>query len=138
MLYTWPDVLARLAPYPRGHVVRVPKTTIAPPLACGARAAAGLPLGQVADFRWTLPQGECLHVRDLGDAYEAHIDQIDPALRPIAHLAVDAPDVFIGSSVALGAGLGAAFGQDGASAVAGALLGLLAGGIAVLVLGRAT
>lgn len=37
-----------------------------------------------------------LHIREYGDKYLVHMDEIDPRKDPLGHLIVDAPEVLIG------------------------------------------
>jgi hypothetical protein len=37
-----------------------------------------------------------LHIRDYGDKYLVHIDEIDPRKDPLGHIVVDAPEILIG------------------------------------------
>jgi len=70
----------------------------------GARKSVGLPVGQRADYRLLLPSGECLHVRDYGEHYGAHLDAVDPSVSVYGHLWNDAPQILvIGGALVLGA-----------------------------------
>lgn len=45
-----------------------------------------------------------LHIRDYGDYYTVHIDNIDPRKDPLGHLIIDAPEFLVGimSAVSIG------------------------------------
>src|ERR671918_1022415 len=45
-----------------------------------------------------------LHIRDYGDHYTVHIDNIDPRKDPLGHLLIDAPDFLVGIMSAILAG----------------------------------
>jgi hypothetical protein len=51
-----------------------------------------------------------LHIRDYGDYYTVHIDNIDPRKDPLGHLLMDAPEFLIGilSAVSIGKLIGPA------------------------------
>lgn len=69
----------------------MPKARIASPGTQGATRSLGLPVGQHADWRWPRKDGGCLHVRDMGDHYEAHLDRVDPGRDMLGHLRADEP-----------------------------------------------
>lgn len=125
----WSQVLSALRPHPTGTVVRLPKHWLPHPADAGARRSVGLPLGQTADFRWKL--GDCagLHVRDFGGHYEAHIDSVDPACGLVEHLRRDAPQIYVGGAVAVGALAGVLLGKSKEAAIVGAGLGALVGAV---------
>jgi hypothetical protein len=41
-----------------------------------------------------------LHIREYGDKYLVHMDEVDPRKDPLGHLIVDAPEVLIGLTTA--------------------------------------
>lgn len=51
-----------------------------------------------------------LHIRDYGDYYTVHIDNIDPRKDPLGHLIIDAPEFLVGimSAVSIGKLIGPA------------------------------
>lgn len=55
-----------------------------------------------------------LHIRDYGDYYTVHIDNIDPRKDPLGHLIIDAPELLIGimSAVSIGKLIGPAVGKS--------------------------
>ena len=55
-----------------------------------------------------------LHIRDYGDYYTIHIDNIDPRKDPLGHLLIDAPEFLIGimSAVSIGKLVGSAIGKS--------------------------
>ena len=55
-----------------------------------------------------------LHIRDYGDYYTVHIDNIDPRKDPLGHLIIDAPEFLVGimSTVSIGKLIGPAVGKS--------------------------
>ena len=55
-----------------------------------------------------------LHIRDYGDYYTIHIDNIDPRKDPLGHLLIDAPEFLIGiiSAVSIGKLVGSVIGKS--------------------------
>jgi hypothetical protein len=55
-----------------------------------------------------------LHIRDYGDYYTVHIDNIDPRKDPLGHLIIDAPELLVGimSAVSIGKLIGPAIGKS--------------------------
>jgi hypothetical protein len=55
-----------------------------------------------------------LHIRDYGDYYTVHIDNIDPRIDPLGHLLIDAPEFLVGiiSAVSIGKLIGPAIGKS--------------------------
>src|ERR671918_1625644 len=55
-----------------------------------------------------------LHIRDYGDYYTVHIDNIDPRKDPLGHLIIDAPEFLVGiiSAVSIGKLMGSAVGKN--------------------------
>ena len=55
-----------------------------------------------------------LHIRDYGDYYTVHIDNIDPRKDPLGHLIIDAPEFLVGimSAVSIGKLIGPAVGKS--------------------------
>jgi hypothetical protein len=47
--------------------------------------------GQLADFRYMLPDKRSIHLRVFNDHFRLHWDYIDPRADPIGHIAADAP-----------------------------------------------
>lgn len=62
-----------------------------PPESAGFRISFGAPQGQLRDFRKSLPDGRCIHVREFPERYCVHWDWRDPGVDPIGHLVRDAP-----------------------------------------------
>jgi hypothetical protein len=50
--------------------------------------------GQLADYRYMLPDKRSVHLRVFPDHFRLHWDYIDPRADPIGHIAVDAPHWF--------------------------------------------
>ena len=107
----WDDVVSILQDEPAGSVIRLRKGLLPHPRTHGLARSAGLPLGQVADYRLELIDGSGLHVRDFGRHYEAHIDQAHPGGVEAEHPRRDAPAAFVAGGVALGATIGGALGN---------------------------
>ena len=125
--YSWSGVATRLAVEPPGSVLRIPKYLLDHPDVAGARRSIGMPQGQLADYRLTLPNCRGLHVRDFGTHYEAHVDEVDPACDAIEHLRQDAPDTYIVGAAALGALLALLLSGHRNAMLVGAGLGALLG-----------
>lgn len=122
----WDKVLAELQRRPPGTKVRRACKAMPRPEDEGAQPAVGLPAGQVRDWRFP-PNLDCsgLHVHEMDGGWEAHLDRVHPSCSPIEHARVDAPPLFIGGGVLLGALAGGLAGWKGAAfgAVAGGVLG---------------
>ncbi len=119
----WRRVLQQLETCPRGTFLRVPRSSVLHPLDAGFQYSIGLPRGQSADFRLTLPDCRGLHVQDFGTHYEAHVDVVDPACDLGEHLFEDAPGALVASAAGLGGLAGLAVGRDGSAALVGVLVG---------------
>ena len=128
-IYSWRGIASQLAGEPPGTKVRVEKHLAEHPKDGGLRPGVGLPVGQTADFRLTLPDCRGLHVQDFGTHYEAHIDQTDPACDLVRHLVQDAPGTFVVGSAIAGGLVGLILGRSIEAFAAGLLLGAGAGGI---------
>lgn len=125
--YSWEGVVDLLREHEPGTILRLPKHLLSHPEDAGATPSVGLPMGQKADFRWTLDDCTGLHVRDFGTHYEAHLDRVDPACNVVEHLRRDAPGSYVAGSTAIGAALGLLLGGSKEAAFAGAGLGALVG-----------
>lgn len=123
----WKGMVRVLRQYEARTTFRVGKGVLSHPLAAGMRQSIGLPEGQNADYRLVLADGAGLHVKDFGTHYEAHIDEVHPAVDAVEHLRKDAPGVFVAGGVALGAAIGRSIGTSkDATLVGGALGGIFA------------
>jgi hypothetical protein len=60
-------------------------------IAYGFTRSLGEWQGQLADFRYMLPDKRSIHLRVFPDHFRLHWDYIDPRADPIGHIAVDAP-----------------------------------------------
>lgn len=118
--YTWDEVVDQLADRPWRTRVRLEKNALPHPLAVGLQRSTGMPEGQIADYRWLLKNGVGLHVKDFGTHYEAHLDEVHPAVDAVEHLRQDAPEVYVGGAVVLGALVGGLVGRGGKGALVGA------------------
>jgi hypothetical protein len=61
------------------------------PFEAGFVASVGEAAGQRADFRLPLDDGREVHVREYGDHYTLHLDQVSAVRNPLGHLLSDAP-----------------------------------------------
>lgn len=122
-IQTWHDVVFTLLHQPAGSVVRLRKGLLPHPGTDGMTLSMGLPQGQFADYRKILRDGSGFHVRDFGQHYEAHVDQVHPEVNIYEHMRRDAPKTFVAGGTALGAAIGGALGRDKGSAVVGGLIG---------------
>jgi hypothetical protein len=125
---SWEDVAVVLNDEPQGSLLRIPKGQLPHPSEVGAKPSMGLPVGQQADFRFTMNDCRCLHVRIFQDRYEAHIDSVDPACSIVEHLRKDAPGTYTTAAAGLGALAGLILGGGKKEGMlAGALIGLAVG-----------
>jgi len=85
------------------------------------KSSMGLPVGQIADWRFPHPICHGLHVREYESYYTAHIDRANPNCDPVGHMNLDAPAV--GGGAALGALVGLALGESAGAMFVGALIG---------------
>ncbi len=127
MTKTWAAVVEVLMRRPWRNPIRVAKSQLPHPRAVGMKPSVGMPLGQVADYRYALESNAGLHVRDFGHYWEAHLDEVHPDVDPVEHVRRDAPVAFIAGAVALGAVAGGMLGKSWQSALAGAAIVGLAG-----------
>ena len=124
---SWLDVVTVLNSYPWRTPLRLNKGILPHPEAAGMTLSVGLPEGQRADYRLVLQSGVGLHVKDLGAHYEAHLDEVHPEQDFFEHLRQDAPNVYVGGAVAMGAAVGGLLGKTWQSALAGAVVAGVAG-----------
>jgi len=61
------------------------------PLEAGFVASIGEAAGQKADYRLPIDDGREVHVREYGDHYTVHWDQVSAVRNPLGHLLADAP-----------------------------------------------
>jgi hypothetical protein len=88
----------------------------------------GEPQGQLADYKWALPDGKSIHVREYLDEYRIHWDMFDVDIDLINHLRYDAPHWWIILTVAVGGIIGCVFSKDRAKGfIAGAVCGFAFG-----------
>jgi len=130
----WGAVRREVASHPPRTLVAYPKRSLPHPRDAGARVSAGIPRGQIEDYRFP-PEDDCggLHVQEFDDRWEAHIDGVHPACDAVDHLRVDAPGAWVAAGGALGAAVGILLGRSKAAALAGAGIGAL---LAALTAGR--
>jgi hypothetical protein len=60
-------------------------------IAYGFTISLGEWQGQIADYRYMLPDKRSIHLRVFPDHFRLHWDYIDPRADPLGHIAVDAP-----------------------------------------------
>lgn len=120
---SWRDAVALLRFEAPRTVLRVPKVWLPHPLTAGMTTSIGLPEGQLADYRLRLQGTAGLHVKDFGEHYEIHVDEVHPDVNPIEHLRRDSPGTFVAGGAALGALIGSALGKKSDSVIGGAVLG---------------
>ena len=71
---------------------RVGKEDIPHPLMMDFERSIGEPHGQIADFRFPLEDGRCIHARDMGKWWTVHWDRVHPTPEKWwDHLTQDAP-----------------------------------------------
>jgi len=61
------------------------------PLEARFVASIGEAAGQKADYRLPIDDGREVHVREYGDHYTVHWDQVSAVRNPLGHLLADAP-----------------------------------------------
>ncbi len=107
--YLWAQVARRLQPLKADSEVRVPKDRIIHPRDLPAfRRSTGWPKkGGIAHWRATLPDGRCLHAVERKNDFMVHLDQVDPAIDLVGHLAQDSPSFFVLTALTTGLALGA-------------------------------
>ena len=88
---TWGDVLEFLRAQPRHATLWVPrKTNLGPPRVWrGMYRSAGLPKGQLADWRCVGPDGGGLHILAYRAWYVCHYDSVDPSVNFLGHIKHD-------------------------------------------------
>lgn len=124
---TWNNVVAELAGRPPQTRLLLAKGVLPHPKAAGMRPSAGLPEGQIADYRHRFTDGSGLHVQDFGDHYEAHLDKVHPETDFLQHLREDAPGVLVGGAAAAGATAGGLIGGTWKAALVGAAIAGIVG-----------
>ncbi len=132
---TWGAVQAAAEQRP-GASIRVDKGRLPHPLQAGAHRSHGLPVGQVADFRWQLADCRGLHVHEFAEHYAAHIDQVDPSCNIFEHIRRDTPGLFVVGAAKVGATVGVLLGRSLGGMLLGAAMGAALGLVAVRIPGR--
>lgn len=126
MAKSWASIGRELQRRPPGAKVKRACNSMPHPADEGAELGTGLPAGQIRDWRFP-PEPDCtgLHVHEMNGRWEAHLDRVHPSCSPIEHARIDAPPLFIGGGVLLGALAGGLAGWKGVAigAVAGGVLG---------------
>ena len=126
MTRSWMAILEELRSSDHGTVLHVPTAKVEHPLDAGMKQSVGLWKGQRVDYRWSQNDCTCLHVHDLVDHFEVHLDEVDPDCDLLMHLLRDAPGASIAGGTAIGALLGGLLGKSKDGALAGAAIGALA------------
>lgn len=129
---TWSEVEGALRHQPPGAVLEVARDVMPSPTSVGMRRSVGLPVGQSVDWRKALSDGRSLHVREYGDAYRCHLDDVDPSVSVVDHLRQDAPVAWVVAGSLLGAAVGVALGRSLGGALWGAAAGGAVAGVALL------
>lgn len=125
----WSEVMRDVFAQRAGVNLSVPKSAVVHPrdLEPVFRASAGLHQdGVIAHWRCRTEDDRCVHALETADAFLVHWDRVDPNASLLGHLFADAPEVAVGASIALGAGLGASVARE-QGALWGGLVGLLLG-----------
>lgn len=104
------------------HPALIPHPTLA-----GAEPSLGLPAGQTEDWRFGPSlDGRGVHVQLVGGLWRVHVDRVHPDRSLLEHIRQDAPSMWLVSTTAACAAVGAALGGKSGAAIGG-LLGLIAG-----------
>lgn len=75
--------------------LKIPKGQIVTPADAGAKKSLGIPVGQIAHWRFPpRPDGAGMHVHEYSDRYEAHLDRVHPEHSTVKHLVRDTPKLF--------------------------------------------
>lgn len=119
------DIVLNLRP---GQDYSVPKKLAPHPSTVGFAQSLGMPKGETGHWRYALPDGRGVHVREFDTEYRIHWDRVDPHVDLIGHLRVDAPGVWI---VLCGGLCALALMAIGKGWKSGALLGCLLGAMTV-------
>jgi len=87
---SWQECYDVLVQSRRGTAAIVPKWLLPHPSCDGAQAGQGLPVGQIAEYRFPSDDtGASLHVRDFGDYYHVHLDTTHPDYGLVRHFVID-------------------------------------------------
>jgi hypothetical protein len=86
----WWWIYQALVSSPPRSIVRVSRRAIDHPAFLGAKRSIGLPLGQLADWRFPPDAaGRGLHVREFRREWHAHIDRVHPSRSLLGHFLAD-------------------------------------------------
>lgn len=121
----WLAVAGMLRAHPLGCFIRFSPAQVEHPRDAGMKPSLGLPVGQRADYRLDVGNGQDLVVSEFSAAFEARLE-VRPTLTDLERVLRDAPGSTVVGMVAAGALLGLAFGRSKDSALAGATIGGLA------------
>lgn len=121
----WLAVAGMLRAHPLGCFIRFSPAQVEHPRDAGMKPSLGLPLGQRADYRLDVGNGQVLVVSEFSAAFEARLEA-RPDFADLERMLRDAPGSTVMGMVAAGALLGLALGRSKDSALAGATIGGLA------------
>lgn len=121
----WTGVAAILRTQPPGSIVRLPPSRVEHPRDGGMTFAMGFPMGQRADYRLDLGEGQELVVSEFVHGFEARLER-RPTAADFEAILRDSPGTSVVGLIAAGALVGLALGRSKESALAGATIGGLA------------
>lgn len=90
--FSWSKIFRLVQEHSAHTDVILPKDSLPHPKRAGIAKKAGVPHGQLADYRKTLPNGKSIHIREYGSYYKVHWDNHDPEVDLMGHLVHDAPE----------------------------------------------
>jgi hypothetical protein len=121
----WTGVSAILRTQPPGSIVRLPPSRVEHPRDGGMMFAIGFPMGQRAEYRLDLGEGQELVVSEFVHGFEARLER-RPTAADFEAILRDSPGTSVVGLIAAGALVGLALGRSKESALAGATIGGLA------------
>lgn len=124
--HVWSSILERVRTLREGTRMSIDKWTVPHPIDAGAQVSVGLPVGQLADYRFA-PGHDCsgLHVQEFETYWSIHVDIVHPACDLFSHLREEAPGGWVAGGAAVGALVGLALGRSSSGILVGAALGAL-------------
>ncbi|MDP8003324.1 MAG: hypothetical protein ACP5I6_03075 [Caldisphaera sp.] len=85
----WADIEHYLASKPFYYHVLIRKCNISNPKASGYKRSFGEYNGEKIDWRKTLINGTCIHIREYENYYIVHKDKVNPDDNLLKHIALD-------------------------------------------------